>query len=205
MVHGNNGGSSATQLLNPFFGTTLTETTLAGASSAITLTTANTRRIALDQNRTVGISGIPIGGLSLYIDAGVPDSVAMLNAAGRAVYLGWDFFNAADPADNDPAWFGVLDRGCARARRRADRLAARRPLPDHDGPVAARQRRRPVWAAATLPEHRDPRVLDGDAAFLANNLWATLSGAQRAAFPRRLRGPRAKFPGVAGRSSARAT
>ena len=206
-------GPRSTDVLNAIFATALGETFVASAGSNLTASTVGTQFAGgpaslLDQSATSGVTGLPaVGARTIYLDGVAPKTpVAMLlRGYGRAVYLGYDYFDAAPlGATNDPSWADVLDRAVregAGGDADADGFAAgvdNCPITadpsqvDNDADGVGN-------ACDSCTNIANPRVTDGPDAFLDGNVWATLSGAQRDddhdGFGNKCD---AKFPGVGG-------
>jgi uncharacterized repeat protein (TIGR01451 family) len=102
--------------LNPVFGFSLSDS--GGDSSSITAAAMGTAfqggpATLPSNNATWGLdsSTFPPGGLTIYSSGGNNAEVAWLPyGAGQIVYLGWDWFDAAPPGNQDGGWLEVLER-----------------------------------------------------------------------------------------------
>ncbi len=105
-------------LLDSIFGFSLTSVTLPTNSDGGSLTAAATGTpfaggpaslIAFSATASLGAASLPPGSLALYQNATGVTVARMTYGAGRIVFLGWDWYDAAPLGTADSGWLNVLD------------------------------------------------------------------------------------------------
>jgi hypothetical protein len=105
-------------LLDAIFGFSLTSVALSTGGNGGNITAAATGTpfdggpaslIANNATSALGAASLPAGSLALYENASGVTVARMSHGAGRIVFLGWDWFNAAPLGSQDAGWLSVLD------------------------------------------------------------------------------------------------
>jgi hypothetical protein len=192
VVHGTGATLRATSLINAAVGVPLTE--LASVEGAATLTAdtvatqfAGGPADAPGEQRDVGVpaGSLPLGAKAPYVNpAGKQTVAAIPHGLRRAVYLGWDWFQAVPLGAVDGGWLEILDRAVregAGGDIDKDGVAnALDPCPMNPSGLEADSDGDGVGDSCdSCVNIANPRVTNGAELFLAQNAWATLTGDQR--------------------------
>jgi len=140
-----------------------------------------------ENNGTSGVTAgsLPLGAKAPYVNpAGKQTVAAIPHGLGRAVYLGWDWFQAVPLGAVDGGWLEILDRAVregAGGDIDVDGVTNSLDLcPMTPSGIEADTDADGVGNSCdSCLNIANPRVTNGAEMFLAQNVWATLTGAQR--------------------------
>src|SRR5207249_3630288 len=116
IVHGQ--GPKAGAFINAVFGLAVVESSQSGGGTVYTRTAAAAGTHFADDPAsitgndgqiTLGVSSLPVGGLSIYENSGQSAVAEIPFGGGKIIYLGWDWYNAVPIGTQDGGWLTVLE------------------------------------------------------------------------------------------------